>query len=194
MDTDVNVKYYRENKNFPNIYRGNIKDIANIVSNDVYLLIHDYVDEEIPVPENFSLHICGMYARKRLPHWNHNGKGCMHLDATNLKEIIEEWINGPYMDKLYICSHDIDSITQRGNRDYVEGEAYKIAKEYGIEYDYSISSQLRKYLKETLPKTKVNFNGVKGITLYDATNLKEIITDFLKENYLSEKTDEDLER
>lgn len=159
------------------------KDITNMVSNDVYGLIIDYIEEyNIPTPKTFALHPCGLYARKRLKHWSNNSNMSMHLDASNLKEIIYEWINGPYVDKDYVCKHDIECILQGPHRDYVEGEASIIARKNGFRYDYDVKRELRTYLLETLTLTKVDFNGVKGILLYDATNLENIILDWFKKN------------
>lgn len=85
------------------------------------------------IPSTFSLHPCGLYARKRLKHWNQNNTGAMHLDATLLKEIIEEWINGPYVDKEYICNYDIDELIY-GFHQYYCG-VYEIARENGKQLD-----------------------------------------------------------
>lgn len=192
MNTQINVKDFRINNR--NYQPKKFKNISNIVSNDVYQLIPIYIYQyDIKIPDTFSLHPCGMYARKRLPHWDANGNGSMRLDATNLKEVIEEWINGPYMDKRYVTQHDLDAILMP-NCFYDEGEAAKIAQELGISYNWDIKHNLTNYLKDTLPSTKVNFNGVKGITLYDSTNLEQIIYDFLKENYLVDKNENNLER
>jgi hypothetical protein len=159
------------------------RDITNMVSNDVYGLILDYIDMyNIPIPKTFALHPCGLYARKRLKHWSNNSNMSMHLDASNLKEVIYEWINGPYVDKDYVCKYDIECILECPHPDYEEGEASIIARKNGFRYDYDEKRKLRTYLLETLTLTKVNFNGVKGILLYDATNLESIILDWFEKN------------
>lgn len=158
----------------------NEEKLSNMLSNDVYDLIEEYIVKyNIPIPNTFSLRPCGLYARKRLKHWNQNNTGSMHLDATNLEEVIYEWINGPYIDKDYVCNYDIDN--------NIENDIVKYAKKHNIKVDinellYEPIGQLRKYMYENLEQIKVDYNGVKGFYIYDATNYEDIIVCWLKLN------------
>jgi hypothetical protein len=132
-------------------------------NDDSKMLIMDCINKNnIPIPETFSLHICSMYVKKRVNHLNNSEKGYVSIDTKNLKEVIYEWINSPYVDKKYISNYDIEEISL---------------------CTPTLQSELKKYLKETLPKRGIPYyNGVKGIVFYDATNIDEIIHDWFTKN------------
>ena len=159
--------------------------LKNLLSNDVYDLIEEYIVRyDIPIPKTFSLRPCGLYARKRLNHWNQNNTGSMHLDATNLKEVILEWLNGPYLDKDYVTNYDIETNLYEEVEKYIKKYKFDISIQDIL---YEPIGELRTYLYENLEKTKVDFNGIKGITLYNATNYEDIIVSWLKINVLYKK-------